>query len=79
MSRFERRNLAHHLQVFDKFVPMPLRQIVRERPGLGIIGRREHWFEHQGLGLRHRALPGDLDRTKLRAVDLARERVIELA
>ena len=37
----KRRDLAHRLEVLDEIVALLLRQVMRECPGLGIIGRRQ--------------------------------------
>ena len=78
-ARLERRDLAHGLQSISQSLAVLLRQVMRQRPGLGIIRRSQRGLEQERLGLGHRALARNLDRVHVGAVDLARERIVELA
>ena len=58
------------LKYLTKSVAALLRQVMGERPGLGVVGGGQRGLEQERLGLDDRALAGNLDRVNVGAVDL---------
>ncbi len=57
-ARLQRWDLAHGLEELDEIGAAFERQVMREGPGLGIVGRGQCRLEQERLGLGHQRVAG---------------------